>query len=377
MFITKIELFTLKWQYPKPIYDALSKIINKTALLVKITTDEGFIGWGEAACFGEVPEIVSFIIQFNLFKKIKNKNASPQIIKELLMKNTAHYGQKGAVVAAISGLEIALWDILGKKAGLPISNLLGRQNRKIGIYAAMGYYTSDNRLENLNTLETELQNFDSNKFCGIKVKVGKHSISDDINRVELVRKHIGYDKTLIVDANNSYNIREAIELSRKLNDYNILFIEEPIQFGNYDLSRQLKDKSVIPIGGYELDCTIESAYSYINNFSLDYIQPDAIWHGGIYDCISIAEYAKKNAIKIVPHNFSTIISLASNYQILCSVNNGDLLEFDNTGCPFINLSNNSVLYENGNIIFNESSGLCIDIDENDLKPYLVKYDKCE
>lgn len=373
MLIEKVDVFPLRWEYPSPIADARSKIKAKSALIVRIWSSDGTWGWGEAATFGDIPELVATIIKDKIAPLIIGKKVEPKRIPEFLFSLTAHYGQKGLMISAISGIEIALWDLFCKNKSISIASLFGAGISPIKAYASTGYYRSESDAsDDLRWLKEDLMKINLNDFSGIKIKIGKYGIQDDINRVKITREIIGSKHILIVDANNALTVRQAIDLSYSIRDYNVLFMEEPIPFGNPQESRRLRDQSRVAIGGYELEFRYEGYSQYIKYSAVDYLQPDCVWSGGIFECLLIAEQAKRNLIQIVPHNFSTVIALAANLNLLSISGAGTLIEYDKTGNPFIEgISEQKLLPQNGVIQINELTGLGIEIDLEKIKQYLV------
>ena len=374
MNIEKIETFPLRWSYPNPINDARSRIIAKSALLLKISTDNGIYGWGEAATFGDVADVMAYLINKKIGPLIIGKIAEPKRIARFLHNNTAHFGQRGLTTSAISGIEIALWDILGKSANLSVASLLGGGKKKIKVYASVGYYSDNCDSKNdLEILRKEIRKVPLNDFSGIKIKIGKYGTEDDLERVKIARKMIGKEKVLIVDANNALTIRQAIDLSEKIKDYNVMFIEEPIQFGNFSGSKRVHDLAHVAIGGYELDYGLDGFSKYIENSSVDYIQPDAIWSGGIYECVLIAEKAMRSHISLIPHNFSTSVALSANLHVLNATDAGEWIEYDYTGNPFMRcLDKNHIKPCNGVVEINNKAGLGIDPCLSAMEPFLIK-----
>lgn len=134
----------------------------------------------------------------------------------------------------------------------------------------------------------------------------------------------------------------------------------------------MRDQAQVSIGGYELEFGLEGYLQYVENSAVDYLQPDCVWSGGIFKCLLIAEYAKRRLIKIVPHNFSTIVALAANVHLLCASGTDDLIEYDYTGNPFItDISHQKLLPTNGFIHIGSKSGLGVEVDEELLERYLI------
>lgn len=368
MKIKSISTYKLEWIYPQPIYDARSEISRKQAFFVKIVSDNDMVGWGEVACYGAIANSLEALINEKFIPFLLGQDISPRHISALLVNNTAHYGQKGLVTSIISGVELALWDILGKSFKCSITTLFGACHKDVDLYAATGYYIHDTPEVNRLYLKDSIKAIDISKFKGIKIKIGKFDIKDDLERVKIARNVIGNNVLLIVDANNSYSPREAILASNLFSDYKIYFMEEPIEFGYPDQSLFLKENSMSPIAGYEMEFGYKSFEPYIKKCALDIVQPDVTWTGGLIECMRIAQLAKDNLINVIPHNFSTSLSHYINYQFICISDTMPFLECDQTGNPLINL-NSPYLVNSGNA-FKKRYGIGFEIDEEILEPFI-------
>ena len=337
MIVTKIETFPIRLPYGEPIADARSTITHRATVLVRIETDSGVFGWGEAAAFGDVANEVACIIRTRLASHVIGKVVSPRDARRVLTKKTAHFGQRGLVTSAISGLDIALWDALARAAGLPLCQLLGGSPTPIKLYGGTGYYAGkkSTKSKDLELLERSLL-APQGDFRGAKIKIGRYGLPDDIARVRLARQVLGPKAILIADANNAYSFHEALKFARQVEAYDLHFLEEPIEFGQPRVSADLRRASPVRIAGYELEMTYTGFLPYIQQRSVDVLQPDCIWSGGILECLEIATAAQRAGIAISPHNFASMVSTAANYHFLCAAG-GDVLEVDGTSSPLLKI----------------------------------------
>lgn len=370
MKIIEINTYALEWKYPSPIFDARSRIEKKSAFLIQVVSDDGLEGWGEAACFGGVGRTLSTLFEEKVIPYFMG-DVDLRTSVEGFRRMSAHFGQKGLAISALSGIEIALWDLYGKKFNCSVCELFGTSPKEVKLYASSGYYGELPLDQELVFLEEQIHGIDLRKFAGIKIKIGKYGINDDKRRIKKARELIGDDKLLIVDANNSYELRDAVTISEFSGDYGVYFLEEPIEFGNPEQSLFLRQKSPVRIAGYELEYNFESYKKYVDIAAVDIIQPDAIWTGGVMECLKIAEYAKGAGIQMIPHNFSTTVSHMANYQLSVIANSTPMMECDQTGSPFINF-NNPLNVSSAEILQSQSvSGFGADISVELIKPYLI------
>lgn len=358
--IADLEAYPLRLPYDRPIRDARSVITHKATVLVRIESSRGNVGWGEAAAFGDVAHAVASIITTVLKDHVVGFEATARTLVARLRRTTAHYGQRGLVTSAISGIELAVWDLMATRLGVPLCVLLGASPRPVRLYAATGYYdhVSTFPQASLELLRRDLELLrGSRHFCGAKIKLGRHGIADDVQRVQMAREILGPEALVIGDANNSYTLRDAIALAHEVASSRPLFLEEPIEFGQPDVALELRRASPIPIAGFELESTFEGFRPYITRRALDIVQPDCIWSGGLLECIDIGSAAAREGIDLVAHNFASPISTAANYHLTC-VTGGSLLEIDCTDSPLaeLMLEVDGRDVDNGNLLM-EGAGL--------------------
>ena len=201
-----------------------------------------------------------------------------------MYKAPLRFGRRGIAIAGISGIDIALWDIMGKKSRKPIYKLLGGSKKKIKAYITGGYYSEKKDLERLKEEEAYYVKMG---FKGIKVKIGAKSMEEDLERLKAVREVVGDDVRIAVDANNVYTFEEALMMGKELEKLGIWFFEEPIQTDYLDLSAKLASALEVPIAGYETAYTRWEFYDIMRKNAVDIVQTDAMWTGGISEMMKI------------------------------------------------------------------------------------------
>jgi L-alanine-DL-glutamate epimerase-like enolase superfamily enzyme len=247
-----------------------------TSCFVKVITDEGLFGFGESLV-REVPQATAKIIE-NLLKPIvvgKDPFEVEVLWEEMFsaLKTRGHY--KGYFIEALSGVDIALWDLKGKILGLPVYQLLGgRFQSKIKAYASSIVF---GKPDNMAKRAREWVNEGHNQ---IKVKIGM-GVERDIENLRAIRSEIGKDIEIMVDANSAYNLSKVLRLGRLLEPIDISWLEEPVP--PYDLGgyRQIKKKLDIPICAGESHITRYDFKELIVNEAIDILQPDVSRAGGI------------------------------------------------------------------------------------------------
>jgi D-galactarolactone cycloisomerase len=309
---------------------------TRRALLVEVVCDDGVTGWGE--CYG--PPGPNAAVLHELTPLILGQDAQAvEQIWELCYNRLRDYGQKGVVIAALSGLDIALWDAQGKRLGVPIYRLFGGPLRsEVSAYATGLYKQASNDLAGL--FAEEAAGYVAQGFRAVKMKVG-FGVREDVGLVRAVRAAIGPDVALMIDANHAYDAVAAVQLGRQVADQDIGWFEEPVPpedvQGYVEVRRQLP----MPIAGGECEFTRWGFRELLARRAVDIVQPDTCSAGGLSECRKIAALASAYGVRYVPHCWGTGIALAAALQLLAVLPPNPLsmtpweplLEFDCTEHP--------------------------------------------
>ncbi|MBI4305892.1 MAG: mandelate racemase/muconate lactonizing enzyme family protein [Chloroflexi bacterium] len=318
MKITDIKPEVFRWPRHKPIRNGLYTYTHSGLNVVKIETDEGVTGVGLFGGMQDSPEVgVAMIGHF--------KQA---LIGRDPLDNERHWhemwrpklvGRRGITTRVISGIDIALWDLKGKVAGLPLYKLLGGFTDRVDTYIAGGYYEEGKGLKEL-ALEME-KNIELGARA-VKMKVGGAPINEDIERVRVVREAVGPDVKLMVDANNAYRHYEAIEFARKAEQYDLFWFEEPVEPDDYAGQAAITHATSIPIAAGENEYTRYGFRDMINVRAVDILQPDALILGGITEFMKVVALAQANDLDIAPHGNQEI-----HIHLVAAISNGLILEY--------------------------------------------------
>jgi len=254
--ITSIKSHVLKYELEKELGYSQQYYKFRTAHLVEVQTDEGITGWGE--CFG--PGNIALANKFIVEKVIQpliigedplNKEHIWHKVYNLLRDS----GQKGMPIQALSGVDIALWDILGKKTNTPLYQLIGGKcNDQIPVYGYGMMLQKKTTSELIDLFKEEAKQIKSKNFKAMKMKVGLGPV-DDFKLVRAVREEVGKDFRLMVDANHAYNLNDALYVGRGLDELDIYWFEEPVAPEDYEGYRELKQKINTNIAGGEAEFT--------------------------------------------------------------------------------------------------------------------------
>ena len=367
MKISKIISYVLNEDLEKEFFFSQWEYSNRKICVLKIICDNGIVGWGEA--YGPatvVKESVNYIKQ-NI---IGMNPLDSDIIWSTLFRRVHDYGRSGVFVSAISAIDIALWDIKGKYHKLPVSTLLGGSYReKIRPYAT-GLYFSDSKTLT-DDLCNEAMEYVNEGFKSIKMKVGLN-IKSDVNNVKAVRNTIGPDIELMIDSNHAYSYDEALKLSKKLEDQDIKWFEEPLSPEFYDQYSDFKSKSLIPVAAGECEYLRYGFQKLLDKNCIDFLQMDICSCGGLTEAKRIAALSSTKGVKVIPHTwgsgiaFYTAINFISNLEPIPGrlYNEDAYVEYDRTENKIReNIIKNNIIVKDGYISVNHKPGLGINVDE--------------
>ena len=378
MKITDIKPYVLQYILPDNQRFCYSQAWynTRTIMILKVKTDEGLTGWGEAFGPAHVNKIIIDKVYAPLLKG--NDPFNNEVIWEELYNCLRDNGQKGMAIEALSAIDIALWDLKGKYAGKPVYKMMGGAFReKLKPYAT-GFYRRDIDNQTEALVEEALQ-YIKNVFSAIKIKIG-FGIEDDIRNVKAIRKAVGEDIDIMVDANHAYNARDAITVGKQIEKYDIIWFEEPVPPEDKNGYIEVKDKLNIPIAGGEAEFTRFGFDDLINRRCVDIVQADCSVVGGLTEYKKITSMASIQNIQCYPHVWGSSIALATGIHAAFnqpdfpgSLNPNEVyLEVDRTPNIFREkLAKESLNIKDGYIDKPENPGLGLTIDRDLLNEYQI------
>jgi L-alanine-DL-glutamate epimerase-like enolase superfamily enzyme len=386
--IAAVTTYRVDYPLEAPMADALHYIPSRAALLVELTTEDGTVGIGESAMYGATGSVIEALIHDVLAPRILGADPrQPERLWDRLMWPSHQLGNGGALPMAISGLDIAAWDLMSRQAGLPLWRLLGGHRDRVRAYASAGFYFAGKDVE---ALTDEFKGYAARGFRHAKMKVGRTpetalnplanqlhpdfatvSFEEDIQRVRAVRAALGDDFSLAVDANNAWNVATALRAGREFDRLGILWFEEPVLTDDRTGSADLATTLDTPIAGYETESLLSGFRDLINLRAVDVVQPDVIWTGGITVCRRVAALAYAAGLPVIPHVYSTAVSIVANLHFVASLPNSHLLEFDqNPNALRTELLDTPVEPDADAIItLSDRPGLGVSLDRDTLRRY--------
>ena len=339
MKITSIKSHVLRYELDKELGYSQQYYKHRTAHLVEVETDEGITGWGECFGPGNIALANKYIVEKVIQPLIKGDDPlKKEYIWHKVYNLLRDSGQKGMPIQALSGIDIALWDILAKKSNLPLYQLLGgKTNDKIPVYG-YGMMLQKKTVDELCELfKNEASQIKEKNFKAMKMKIGMGP-KEDLKLVSAVRDTIGSEFKLMVDANHAYNKNDALYVGKGLDEMNIYWFEEPVAPEDYDSYKELKEKLKTNIAGGEAEFTKYGWNQLLKNNCIDIAQPEVCGLGGITEYLKVSALAQSNFIPIVNHVWGSALSVAVNLHLLTTLPDmpgglfptKSMLEFDTT-----------------------------------------------
>lgn len=359
-----------------PFESASMRFDRRTHILVEVVCDNGTVGWGE--CLGPAAPNAAIVKAYAKWLIGQNPMETEKIWATLY-NALRDQGQSGLTVTALSGIDIALWDIKGKTLGQPISVLLGgRFREKVRAYAT-GSFRRDG-VDRVSDNAEEAAKHRAAGFHAIKIKIG-FDVSEDLKVIAAVREAIGPDMRLMIDANHGYDTIEAVKLGRLAAQYDIDWFEEPVVPEHLDAYREVRAKQPIPVAAGETWHTRWGFKEPLETRAVDIAQPDLCGCGGFTEMRRIADMTAMHGIRLVPHVWGTAIQIAASLQFVAAMIPSPvrrdpiepILEFDRTHNPFRQaVVTQAIEHENGWVTIPDGPGLGVEVDRDALREFAPK-----
>jgi L-alanine-DL-glutamate epimerase-like enolase superfamily enzyme len=340
-------------------------------LLVEIFTDEGHVGLGNAAL---APQVTKQVIDLYLKPLLMGQN--PWDLERLwqhMYRKTMAFGRKGIGMIAISAVDIALWDLLGKAAKQPVYRLLGgRTKTRIPVYASRLYSVE------LNELAAEARRYKDEGYKAMKLRFGwgpadgASGMQRNLDLVRTIRDCVGDDIDLMADAYMGWTLDYAKRMLPLLETFHLRWLEEPVIPDDIQGYAELKSAGRIPIAGGEHEFTLYGFRELLEARALDYIQFDTNRVGGLTQARKIAALAEAYSIPVIPH-----AGQLHNYHLVMASFNSPMAEY----FPVVDVEVGNELFwyifrgepraANGSIDLDETPGLGLEINESGLQDFEI------
>jgi D-galactarolactone cycloisomerase len=379
MKITELKVHVLKSPLAEPFAFSQGWVRQRSATLVELITDDGLVGWGEAFAQGlEPPEIAAAAVEHALKPLVLGCDPlDTEVLWHRMYHRTRDYGRKGSVIAAISAVDTALWDLAGKFHGLPIHKLLGGAFRRRVQPYATGFYRIQGQGEAARLADEALRHMDAG-FALMKVKLG-YGVQDDIACMHAIGKALqGKPVRLMVDTNHAYGRAEALRLGHALAEFDLRWYEEPVVPEDLQGYAELRQKLPMPIAGGENEHTLYGFRELLGAGCVDVAQPDIGSCGGLSAGRHILALAQSHGVMVNPHVWGSAIAQAAALQFIAAVPvahhslfaTEPVLEYDRSSHPFRQqLVTQPLQMVDGWVEVSDAPGLGVEVDRDVLERY--------
>ncbi|HIM91701.1 MAG TPA: mandelate racemase/muconate lactonizing enzyme family protein [Dehalococcoidia bacterium] len=336
MKITDVEPIVVSWPpFENSFWTSLNRIGQVSELVVLVQTDEGIIGIGEAhggsmhyidntgvAHISGAGSTVTDILEPLLIGEnpLDNERLWSKMFGLTYQKGWSQIGAtRQQILAAMAAVDIALWDIKGKAANMPVWRLLGGYRNTVPCYVTGGYYQDGKTIDDLTA---ECKSYVETGYNAIKLKIGGVSVEEDVDRVTAVREAVGPDIDIMVDVNEGYDVRTAIRAARLLEPLDIRWLEEPVHwYDRIEGLRQVADATTIPIASGEQALTRWDARDLLTRGGIKIMQFDCTRSAGITEVLKIAGMCAAQNVNLALHHDPQVHG-----HVMAALPNGEILE---------------------------------------------------
>ena len=364
MKIGKIKAYPVSFPVPpdKSVTLGIGRSVKRDAVLIQVITDDGVVGWGEAH-HGRCPGAIARLIDTTLSELVLGLDATDVVgvWNKVYRMQLASHGMGAAAAMALSGLDMALWDIRCQATGQALCEMLGGMHRPIKAYAggiALGWQPPE-------SLAQEALSYIATGYRAVKLRVGD-TPARDIARVQAVRQAAGDEIEILVDANTNYTLEQARRVVRAFDECGVAWLEEPFPAHDRHAYRTLAAVSAVPLAAGENHFTRFEFDTLLEDRCVGYVQPDLSKTGGITETMRIAAMASARKISVNPHTSLTALNMTASIHLLCAVDNPGYFEGDVTALnPFRDHLGSVppyVLDENGCVSPPQGVGSGIEVD---------------
>jgi len=371
IIVTKLQAFVFRCPIDTPVVTAFGVMSSRSAVFVRVEDKEGHVGWGEVWC--NYPTIGAehraLLIQ-SVFAPllVGQRFTSPFEAFNVLTDMTAILGiqsaEPGPLAQCVAGIDIALWDMTARRADLPLWKLLGGESSHINVYASGLNPDGPEKLAALGL---------SQGHRAFKLKVG-FGHERDVANLKALRNVIG-DLPLMADANQSWGIDTAIEMTERFASFKLNWLEEPIRADRpWSEFKHLASHTSIGLAAGENLFSSIAFEQAIDSNALQVVQPDVAKWGGISGCLPIAKKIIASQLRYCPHYLGAGIGLRASAHLLAAVGGNGMLEIDANPNPLRTLMSGSIEQVlNGQVNIGDSPGLGLIPDFQMLSSYAVSF----
>jgi D-galactarolactone cycloisomerase len=370
MKITSVQTYKLRYPLSRTLGGSHYDYRERDFLLIKITTDDGLVGWGETALLGGVRSLIRDTLGPQLIGQ------DPRQHRRLWLRM---WGPNFGNGMAVGGLDIALEDLRGKATGQSIAELHGGRLRdKLPVYASSLNYTEG--IDPLESYPADARKLIDQGFRAMKLRLGRLPLRQDMAIAAAVREAVGPDVRLTADGNGGYTLGSAMVMGNELARLGFYWFEEPLPEAHYAGYEVLREKLPIALAGGEVLDSRGYAKGLLERRAVDIIQPDVTLCGGVTECLFVAEMAALYGVPTMPHCYGGPIAVAATVQVLSLLADPNLsytpdtpmLELDVSESPLTErLLKRPLKVIDGQMDVPTGPGLGIEVDEAVVREFCV------
>lgn len=360
--IAQVVAFATSFPVKQGVTLGIGRAVKRDALIVKVTTEGGLVGWGESH-HGRAPGAVAQLINTTLRQLVTGMDAADVVgvWNRIYSRQLNSHGMGQACALAMSGIDLALWDIRGKAVGWPVYRLLGGSSKPIPAYAggiSLGFQPPEELVQEARKLLAQ-------GYRALKLRFGDGP-RRDIERLTAVRKALGSEIAVMVDANTGYGTADVRAVMPALEEMGVQWLEEPFAPHDYRSYRQAAALGKVPLAAGENHFTRFEFNRLIEEGAVQILQPDVSKAGGITEVMRIAAMASAEKLPIHPHTLASGLNMAGSIHLLCAIDNPGYFEADVAEENLFRdrlTSRPDQLDANGCVRPPEAPGLGVDVDE--------------
>jgi len=302
----------------------IGQSVKRDAVVVKVTTEGGLVGWGESH-HGRAHGAVAHLVNTTLKQLVLGMEATDVvgIWQKIYKMQLASHGMGAGTCLAMSGIDLALWDIRGQAANMPLYRLMGGRSKPVPAYAggvSLGY-------QDPGKLVDEARPLLEAGYKAVKLRVGD-TPKRDLERIAAIRKAFGDELVILTDANTGYNLADARAAMPGMDELGVGWLEEPFPAHDYFSYIEAKSFGLVPFAAGENHYTRFEFNRVIEDGAITILQPDLSKTGGITEALRIAAMASAYKLPINPHSSMTGLNMATTIHFLCAIDNGGYFEGD-------------------------------------------------
>lgn len=370
MKIAEIKAYPTSFPVPQGggVRLGIGQAVKRDAVMVKVVTEDGIVGWGESH-HGRAHTAIAKLIETTLSQLILGMDAfdTTGVWAKIYKFQLGSHGMGAGCAMAMSGIDMALWDIRGKATGWPLYRLLGGTRRPVPAYAggiSLGYQEPASLID-------EAQPMLEAGYRAVKLRIGD-TVRNDTMRMEAVRNAFGDDLAILTDANTGYTISDVRRVLPAMDALNIGWLEEPFPAHDHRTYREARGLGRTPLAAGENHFTRFEFTRVLEDDVIRIWQPDLSKAGGVTEVMRIAAMASAFKIPVHPHSSMTGVNQAASIHLLAAIENGGYFEADlSRGNLFRDVMGSEPwrIGKDGNVLPLEKPGIGVEIDEDFLKAH--------